>query len=102
MNRLAARIALTAAAVTSAVALAQTDSYPVKPIRLIVPFPTGGSVDLAGRLVGAKLSQLVGQQVILDNRSGASGNIGMEMVARAPPDGYTIGINTLPFVTNGF
>lgn len=83
-------------------AAAQTENYPAKPIRLIVPFPPGGSVDLVGRLVGARLSQLLGQQVIIDNRSGASGNIGMEMVARAAPDGYTIAINTLPFVTNGF
>ncbi|MEO7726642.1 MAG: tripartite tricarboxylate transporter substrate binding protein [Burkholderiales bacterium] len=81
---------------------AQTDNYPSKPIRLITPFPTGGSVDLVGRLVGARLSQLVGQQVVIDNRSGASGNIGMELVARAAPDGYTLAINTLPFVTNGF
>ncbi len=83
-------------------AAAQTENYPAKPIRLIVPFPPGGSVDLVGRLVGARLSQMLGQQVIIDNRSGASGNIGMEMVARSAPDGYTIAINTLPFVTNGF
>ena len=83
-------------------AAAQTENYPGKPIRLIVPFPPGGSVDLVGRLVGARLSQLLGQQVVIDNRSGASGNIGMEMAARAAPDGYTIAINTLPFVTNGF
>jgi tripartite-type tricarboxylate transporter receptor subunit TctC len=102
MNRIAAPFALAVAIVAPAVAFAQTDGYPVKPVRLIVPFPTGGSVDLAARLVGTKLSQLLGQQVILDNRSGASGNIGMEMVARAPADGYAIGINTLPFVTNGF
>ena len=81
---------------------AQADNFPVKPIRVIVPFPTGGSVDLAARLVGAKLSQLIGQQVVLDNRSGASGNIGMELLAKSAPDGYTIGINTLPFITNGF
>ena len=71
-------------------------------MRLVVPFPPGGSVDLVGRLVGAKLAQSLGQQVIIDNRSGASGNIGMELVARAAPDGYTLAINTLPFVTNGF
>ncbi len=81
---------------------AQTDNYPNKPIRLVAPFPPGGSVDIVGRIVGARLSQLVGQQVVVDNRSGASGNIGMEQVARAAPDGYTLAINTLPFVTNGF
>jgi tripartite-type tricarboxylate transporter receptor subunit TctC len=94
--------ALVAVIGAPAAAFAQADNYPAKPVRLIVPFPAGGSVDLAGRLVGAKLSQAIGQQVVLDNRSGASGNIGMELVARAPADGYTIGINTLPFVTNGF
>ena len=83
-------------------AVAQTDTYPNKPIRLVAPFPPGGSVDIVGRIVGARLSQLVGQQVVVDNRSGASGNIGMEMVARAAADGYTLAINTLPFVTNGF
>ena len=83
-------------------ASAQTDNYPNKPIRLIAPFPPGGSVDVVGRIVGARLSQLLGQQVVIENRSGASGNIGMEAVARAVPDGYTIAINTLPLVTNGF
>jgi tripartite-type tricarboxylate transporter receptor subunit TctC len=68
----------------------------------VAPFPPGGSVDIVGRIVGARLSQLVGQQVVIDNRSGASGNIGMEVVARAAPDGYTLAINTLPLVANGF
>ena len=83
-------------------ALAQSESYPNKPVRLLVPFPPGGSVDLVGRLVGARIAPGLGQQVIIDNRSGASGNIGMEIVARAAPDGYTLVINTLPLVTNGF
>ncbi len=86
----------------SAVAFAQTDGYPNKPVRLVLPFPPGGSVDTVGRIVAARLSQALGQQVIVDNRSGASGNIGTELVARAAPDGYTLLINTLPFVTNGF
>jgi tripartite-type tricarboxylate transporter receptor subunit TctC len=86
----------------SVAAFAQTDNYPNKPVRLVSPFPPGGSVDIVGRIVGARLAQLLGQQVIIDNRSGASGNIGMEFVARAAPDGYTLAINTLPLVTNGF
>ena len=90
------------ALLVSAVASAQTDTYPAKPLRLVAPFPPGGSVDLVGRLVGAKLGQVLGQQVIIDNRSGASGIIGTEFVARAAPDGYTLLINTLPFVTNAF
>ena len=83
-------------------ASAQSDNYPVKPLRIISPFPPGGSVDTVARLVGAKLGENLGQQVIIDNRSGASGNIGTEMAARAAPDGYTLVINTLPLVTNGF
>lgn len=69
----------------AAPSLAQT--YPVKPIRLVSPFPPGGSVDVVGRLIAAKLVENIGQQVIVDNRSGASGNIGTEHVARAAPDG---------------
>ncbi len=77
-------------------------NYPVKTIRLVSPFPPGGSVDVVGRILAAKLTENLGQQVIVDNRSGASGIIGTELVARAPPDGYTLLINTLPLVTNEF
>jgi tripartite-type tricarboxylate transporter receptor subunit TctC len=83
-------------------AVAQPAGYPVKPIRWIVPFAPGGSVDILARLAGAELSKNLGQQVIIDNRTGASGNIGTEVVARAAPDGYTIGSNTVPFVANTF
>ena len=103
MNKIAVVITLLAAAAAPAGgAYAQADNYPSKPVRLIVPFPPGGSVDLVGRLVAAKLAQNLAQQVIIDNRSGASGIIGTEFVARAAPDGYTLVINTLPFVTSGF
>jgi tripartite-type tricarboxylate transporter receptor subunit TctC len=84
------------------VAHGQADGYPVKPIRMISPFPPGGSVDLVGRMIAAKLPEFIGQQVVVENRSGASGNIGMELAARAAPDGYTVVINTLPFITNAF
>jgi tripartite-type tricarboxylate transporter receptor subunit TctC len=77
-------------------------NYPAKTVRLIAPFPPGGSVDVVGRILAAKLTENIGQQVIVDNRSGASGNIGMELAARAAPDGYTLVINTLPLVTNQF
>lgn len=77
-------------------------NYPVKTVRLVSPFPPGGSVDVVGRILAAKLSEHLGQQVIVDNRSGASGVIGTEMVAKAAPDGYTLLINTLPLVTNQF
>jgi tripartite-type tricarboxylate transporter receptor subunit TctC len=77
-------------------------NYPLKTVRLISPFPPGGSVDVVGRLSAAKLTENIGQQVIVDNRSGASGNIGMELAARSAPDGHTLVINTLPLVTNQF
>jgi tripartite-type tricarboxylate transporter receptor subunit TctC len=77
-------------------------NYPAKTVRLVSPFPPGGSVDVVGRILAAKLTENLGQQVIVDNRSGASGIIGTELVAKAPPDGYTLLINTLPLVTNQF
>jgi tripartite-type tricarboxylate transporter receptor subunit TctC len=81
---------------------AAAQNYPAKTIRLVAPFPPGGSVDVVGRIVAAKLTENIGQQVIVDNRSGASGNIGTELVANSPPDGYTLVIQTLPLVVNQF
>src|SRR5258707_2865363 len=89
-----------AAALLALPVLAQ--GYPSKPIRLVSPFPPGGSVDVVGRLLAAKLSESLGQQMIVDNRSGASGVVGSEAVLNSPPDGYTLLINTIPFVTNQF
>lgn len=79
-------------------ALAQ--SYPGQPIKLIAPFPPGGSVDITARLIAEPLAAALGGKVVIENRSGASGNIGMEAAARAKPDGYTIVLNTIPLVTN--
>ena len=87
---------------TAECVLAQTASYPSKPIRIIAPFPPGGSVDAVARLLGAELAKPLGQQIVIDNRSGASGNIGMELAKNAPPDGYTLVLNTMPLVTNQF
>lgn len=71
-----------------AAALAQ--NYPVKPLRLILPFPAGGPTDILGRILGQKLTEQLGQPVVQDNRPGAGGNLGAEQVAKAPPDGYTL------------
>jgi tripartite-type tricarboxylate transporter receptor subunit TctC len=70
-------------------------SYPAKPVRFVVPFVPGGPTDIQGRMLGEKLAQRLGQQVIVDNRGGAGGNIGMEITAKSPPDGYTIVIATV-------
>ncbi|MGH8713933.1 MAG: tripartite tricarboxylate transporter substrate-binding protein, partial [Casimicrobiaceae bacterium] len=64
--------------------------YPSRPIRLVVPFPAGGSLDVVARAIGQKLTAAWGQPVIVDNRPGAGGNIGADLVAKSPPDGYTI------------
>jgi tripartite-type tricarboxylate transporter receptor subunit TctC len=74
----------------SGAVFAQTQSYPARPIRMIIPWPPGQATDLAGRVVALKLSELLGQQVIADNRPGAGGMIGTDMVAKAPADGYTL------------
>ena len=79
---------------------AGAQSYPSKSVRMVMPFPPGGSLDVVARPLSQKMGELMGQQVIVDYRVGASGNIGTELVARAPADGYTMLINTLPFVVN--
>jgi tripartite-type tricarboxylate transporter receptor subunit TctC len=91
-------LALLASALAAGAACAQPAAsdagWPAKPIRLIVPFPAGSTADVIARLLGQKLGQRLGQQFVVDNRIGASGNIGAELVAKAAPDGYTIGIVT--------
>lgn len=78
-----------ALSVSCHIAVAQ-QSYPARPVRLIVPFPPGGSTDIVGRITAQNLTKLWGQQVIVDNRGGASGQIGVELAARSPADGYTL------------
>jgi tripartite-type tricarboxylate transporter receptor subunit TctC len=71
-------------------AMAQT--YPTKPVRVIIPYPPGDAADIMARLIGPKMAERMGQQVVVENRPGASGQIGMEAIARAASDGYTIGV----------
>jgi tripartite-type tricarboxylate transporter receptor subunit TctC len=75
-------------------------AYPERPIRMIVPSAAGGQPDTNSRLVAAELSRQIGQQVVVDNRPGASSSIGFEAVAKAQPDGYTIGYGGFPLATN--
>jgi tripartite-type tricarboxylate transporter receptor subunit TctC len=75
-------------------------TYPNHVVRIILPYPPGGSMDALGRMVFDRLSQALGQQFVIDYRPGASGGIGTEIVARAAPDGHTLLLNTLPFVVN--
>jgi tripartite-type tricarboxylate transporter receptor subunit TctC len=74
---------------------ASAQTYPIKAVRLIVPFPPGGSLDIAGRLIAQKLTEMWGQTVVVENKPGAGGNIGADFVAKSPPDGYTILLGAL-------
>ena len=74
--------------------VAQAQAWPARPIRLVVPYPPGGSTDLLGRAVAAKVGEALGQQVIVDNRGGANGTLGSDIVARSAPDGYTFVLGT--------
>ena len=80
-------------------ATAQSD-YPNRPVRLIIPFPPGGSNDVVGRMIGTQLSEKLGRQVVIDNRAGAGGVVGTEIVSKAPPDGYTLLVISLAHAVN--
>jgi tripartite-type tricarboxylate transporter receptor subunit TctC len=83
-------LAAGAAALPAVSRIARAQTYPARPVRIVVGFPAGGGVDIVARLIAQSLSERLGQQFIVENRTGASGNIGTEVVVRAPPDGYTL------------
>jgi len=93
-----ARVATVFGMLASATALAQ--SYPAKPVRVVVPYPPGGPTDIVARVVSQKLTEQTGQQFLVENRAGAGGNIGAEAVARAPADGYTLLVATTAHAIN--
>lgn len=82
------------------IGVAQAQTYPTRPMRMVIPNPPGGTLDITARIVAPKMSEIGGQSVIIDNRPGADTNIGTEIVARAPGDGYTLLLQTVPFVVN--
>ena len=118
MSRRAVISMLTAGALLPAVTLlsatallpaaAHAQDYPTKPIKLVVPFPAGGPADFFSRTLGSGLGTELGQQVVLENRTGAGGSTGIDAVAKSPPDGYTIGLSSgsvlsaIPFMTTKF
>ena len=97
---MAFRSASLAVVFTCAAGPAFAQNYPAGPVRMIVPFPAGGGVDSAGRLLGAKLTEAFGKSFVVENRGGANGNIGTEAVAKSPKDGYTLLFTGAGFVTN--
>ncbi len=98
MNTLSMRAVFACCTVASFCAIpagaAVAQSYPAKPVRMIVPFPAGGATDIVGRIVAQKLSETWGRQVIVDNRGGAGGTLGSDIAAKSAPDGYTLLVGT--------
>ena len=93
---------LASIAVPTGTLLAQESAYPSKPINYIIPFPPGGPTDVAGRVMGEALGKVLGQSVVVENKSGASGSIGMTQLIRSPADGYTIAALGAPSLTAPF
>jgi tripartite-type tricarboxylate transporter receptor subunit TctC len=97
------RFAVAALALAAGLPCAFAAGWPARPITMVVPFPAGGSADAVARLIAQELGEKLGQQVIVDNRAGAGGNLGTDFVAKAPADGYTIGMSTSgPLANNKF
>src|SRR5688572_17622834 len=96
------KFALAASIVALAGASAHAQNYPVKPVRVITPWPAGGLTDVAGRIVFQKISESTGQQFLVDNRPGATGSIGADVVAKSPPDGYTLMVHSASHISNAY
>ena len=94
MIRIATALVLAVGSITTAFAQSADARWPEKPVRMIVPLPAGSAVDIVARLIGQKLSDRIGQPIVMDNRPGASGAIATDAVAKAAPDGYTLGMAT--------
>ena len=92
--------AAVAAITIGAIAPATAQDYPTRPVRMVIPFPPGGSNDVVGRLIATHLGNRLGKQVVVDNRSGAGGVIGTEFVAKSPPDGYTLLVISIAHAVN--
>ena len=93
-------LALAAAFATGLVPAAVAQDYPAKPVRLVVPWPPGGNIDITARTISNALSEALGQPVVVDNKAGAGGTIGSALVAKAPPDGYTLLLGSSGTITN--
>ena len=91
----AVAIALAVGSLLLPCSVAHAQNYPAKPVKMVVPFPPGGSLDIAGRLIAQRLTDAWGQAVVVENKPGAGGNIGADFVAKSPPDGYTILLGAL-------
>ena len=100
MNKISGAIALLLA--TTLPVFAQAQNWPAKTVRVVTPWPAGGLTDIAGRIVFQKISENMGQQFVIDNRGGATGTIGAEIVARAPADGYTLMVNSMTHLGNPY
>jgi tripartite-type tricarboxylate transporter receptor subunit TctC len=93
-------LAAGAAALPAAPRIAWAQAYPMRPVRIVVGFPAGSIADIVARLMGQQLSERLGQQFVVENRTGASGNIATEMALRSPPDGYTLLLGDSPAAIN--
>lgn len=99
MSQLRVRNVAFGIAVALFAALAAAQKYPERPIRLIVPYPPGGNIDITARTISPGLSQALGTSVVVDNRAGASGTIGVDLAAKSPPDGYTLVVGSTGTIT---